>query len=49
MVQETTTPFGQEFKVDWTIPNTAGIQLRTIWEITPISAEPRLITAFLKR
>ncbi len=49
VVQTTTTSFGQEFKVDWTIPDTPGIQLRTIWEITPSSAAPRLITAFLKR
>jgi len=49
VVQEATTPFGQEFKVDWTIPDAPSIQLRTIWEITPNSTQPRLITAFLKR
>lgn len=48
VVQQTVTPFGQEFKVDWTIPDTAGIQLRTIWEIAPHSTQPRLITAFIK-
>lgn len=49
VVQQTSTPFGQEFKVDWTIPNAAGVQLRTIWEIASSATEPRLITAFIKR
>ncbi|MEK0188863.1 DUF6883 domain-containing protein, partial [Microcoleus anatoxicus PTRS2] len=29
VVQENTTDFGQQFKVDWTVPDTAGIELRT--------------------
>ncbi len=48
VVQQSTTPFGEEFKVDWTIPETGGVQLRTIWEIASETAEPRLISAFLK-
>jgi hypothetical protein len=47
VVQENTTDFGQQFKVDWTIPDTAGIELRTIWEITLTNSNPRLISAFL--
>jgi hypothetical protein len=49
VIQQTVTPFGQEFKVDWNIPDTSGVQLRTIWEIAPGATEPRLITAFIKR
>ncbi|MEZ2280476.1 MAG: hypothetical protein ACBR12_26595 [Microcoleus sp.] len=41
------TLFGQQFKVDWTIPDTPGIELRTIWEITRTNSNPRLISAFL--
>ena len=46
--QQKSTPFGQEFKVDWTVPDTDGIELRTIWEITPSNPNPRLISAFIK-
>lgn len=49
VVQQEDTPFGQVFKVDWEIPNTESIQLRTTWEITPDNNFPRLITAFIKR
>jgi hypothetical protein len=49
VTQQTSTPFGQEFKVDWVIPDTAEVRLRTIWEIAPGTTEPRLITAFIKR
>lgn len=48
VVQQTETPFRQEFKVDWLIPETDGVQLRTIWEITSDSTNPRLISAFIK-
>jgi len=48
IVQESTTEFGQQFKVDWIIPQTDNIQLRTIWEITTTKPNPRLITAFIK-
>ncbi len=30
VVQQTETSFGQEFKVDWLVPRTNGIQLRTM-------------------
>ncbi|TAF57438.1 MAG: hypothetical protein EAZ60_06820 [Oscillatoriales cyanobacterium] len=46
-LQENTTDFGQQFKVDWTVPDTAGIELRTIWEITSTNSNPRLISDFL--
>ncbi|MBE9051412.1 hypothetical protein IQ243_13480 [Nostocales cyanobacterium LEGE 11386] len=48
VVQQSTTQFGQQFKVDWIVPDTDGIRLRTIWEITAKNPYPRLITAFLK-
>ena len=48
VVQQNTTEFGQQFKVDWIIPQTDNIQLRTIWEITITKPNPRLITAFIK-
>ena len=48
VIQQSTTPFGEIFKMDWTIPNTANIKLRTIWEISPSNPYPRLISAFIK-
>jgi RNAse (barnase) inhibitor barstar len=48
VIQEDTTDFGQQFKVDWTVPDTSGIELRTIWEVTTTNSNPRLISAFLK-
>jgi hypothetical protein len=48
VIQQNATAFGQQFKVDWIVPNTDGIKLRTIWEITSKNPNPRLITAFLK-
>jgi hypothetical protein len=48
VVQQDTTAFGQQFKVDWIVPNTDGIRLRTIWEVTSQNSNPRLISAFLK-
>lgn len=48
VVQQTVTAFGQEFKVDWTIPGTSNIQLRTIWQLAAKATCPRLITAFIK-
>ncbi len=48
VIQQDATAFGQQFKVDWIVPNTDGIRLRTIWEITSKNPNPRLITAFLK-
>ena len=48
VVQQAVTEFGQQFKVDWTIPEREGTQLRTIWEIGLINPNPRLISAFIK-
>lgn len=48
VVQQDTTAFGQQFKVDWTVLDTEGVQLRTIWEITSTNPNPRLISAFIK-
>ncbi|MBW4571080.1 MAG: hypothetical protein KME31_24605 [Tolypothrix carrinoi HA7290-LM1] len=48
VVQQDTTAFGQQFKVDWIVPDTDGVQLRTIWEITSKNPNPRLIYAFIK-
>ena len=48
VVQQSTTQFGQQFKVDWIVPDTDRIRLRTIWETTTNNPYPRLITAFLK-
>jgi hypothetical protein len=48
VVQQDTTPFGQLFKVDWTILGTQEVQLRTIWEITSTNPNPRLVSAFIK-
>ncbi|MEL6500305.1 MAG: DUF6883 domain-containing protein, partial [Cyanobacteria bacterium J06623_1] len=31
VIQQSTTEFGQQFKVDWTVPQTQNIELRTIW------------------
>lgn len=49
VVEQNAMEFGQVFKVDWTIPDTEGLQLRTTWEIKSASNNPRLITAFIKR
>lgn len=48
VAQQDSTPFGQQFKVDWRVPHPEIIQLRTIWEITLTNPNPRLISAFLK-
>ena len=48
VVQQTATNYGQLFKIDWTIPETGGLQLRTTWEIASAATNPRLITAFVK-
>ena len=47
VIQQNTTEFGQQFKVDWMIPNTNQIKLRTIWEINTTNSNPRLISAFI--
>ncbi|PSB16624.1 hypothetical protein C7B65_21100 [Phormidesmis priestleyi ULC007] len=48
IVQEQVTEFGQEFKLDWTLPDTNAVQLRTIWIIPQDSTEPQLVSAFIK-
>ena len=48
VVQQTATPFGKEFKLDWAIPETENVQLRTLWIIESESDVPRLISAFIK-
>jgi hypothetical protein len=48
IIQENTTEFGRQFKVDWIIPETNNIKLRTIWEISNINCNPRSISAFIK-
>jgi hypothetical protein len=48
VVQENTTEFGRQFKVDWTIPETNSVILRTIWEISHLNSNPRLVSAFIK-
>jgi hypothetical protein len=48
VVQQGATEFGQLLKVDWTIPGTNRIVLRTLWEVTDTNPNPRLISAFIK-
>jgi hypothetical protein len=48
VVQERSTPFGQEFKVDWTIPGLDRVQLRTLWIISSELTIPQLVSAFIK-
>jgi hypothetical protein len=48
IIQENTTEFGRQFKVDWIIPQTNNIEIRTIWEISNTTCNPRLISAFIK-
>jgi hypothetical protein len=48
VVQARTTDFGQEFKLDWRVPDHAALQLRTIWIIPHDSAAPQLVSAFIK-
>ena len=48
VVQELETAFGREFKLDWTIPGTNAIELRTIWILLQGSINPQLVSAFIK-
>ncbi len=48
VVQERLTPFGQEFKVDWTVSGFDQVQLRTLWIISSKSNIPQLVSAFIK-
>jgi hypothetical protein len=47
IIQERETNFGQEFKLDWMIPGTDSVELRTIWIVPPHSIEPQLVSAFI--
>lgn len=48
VIQQSTTEFGRQFKVDWILPERQNIKLRTIWEISNLNSNPRLISAFIK-
>lgn len=48
VVKQDPTDFAIQYKVDWTVPETDGVQLRTIWEIPPENENPRLVSAFIK-
>ncbi|MGC1306958.1 MAG: DUF6883 domain-containing protein [Phormidesmis sp.] len=48
VAQQTSTQFGQLWKVDWAVPSYDQIILRTLWETTSASPLPRLISAFIK-
>ena len=48
VVQELETALGREFKLDWTIPGTDAIELRTIWILSQGSIDPQLVSAFIK-
>ena len=53
VVRQFDTNFGQQFKVDWTVPNSEDIKgnpviLPTIWEIASGGSCPRLVSAFVK-
>ncbi|KKI98296.1 DUF6883 domain-containing protein [Prochlorothrix hollandica] len=48
VAQQSQTPFGSQFKVDWPVPGYENVILRTLWEITEIQPQPRLISAFIK-
>ena len=48
VTQQLSTAFGEQFKVDWIVPNSEQIILRTMWEVPLDSPYPRLISAFIK-
>jgi hypothetical protein len=48
VVQQEQTKFGVLYKVNWQIPGREHLTLRTLWQITADSPNPRLISAFLK-
>ncbi|MCU0569389.1 MAG: hypothetical protein MUF49_22785 [Oculatellaceae cyanobacterium Prado106] len=48
VIQQTTTEFGQLYKVDWVILDQSSMTLRTLWEITSEQPRPRLVSAFLR-
>jgi hypothetical protein len=48
VTKEEETAFGRYYRVDWVVPEKAGIVLRTIWEIAPSEEIPRLVSAFIR-
>jgi hypothetical protein len=48
VAQQAVTPFGQQYKVDWLVPETDNVTLRTIWKLPSNSGAPQLISAFIK-
>ncbi|MEY2978950.1 MAG: DUF6883 domain-containing protein [Prochlorotrichaceae cyanobacterium] len=48
VIQQSQTPFGIQFKVDWPVSGYENVILRTLWEITETQPNPRLISAFIK-
>ncbi|WP_088893589.1 DUF6883 domain-containing protein [Leptolyngbya ohadii] len=48
VTQQNSTEFGQLFKVDWTVPDSGQVVLRTLWEIKSENSNPRLVSAFIK-
>ena len=48
VVQQDSTEFGKLFKVDWLVPGTDAVILRSLWEMKPNQSQPRLISAFIK-
>ncbi len=45
ITQEATTVFGRYYRVDWTIPTRDNAVVRSMWEIAPGEAVPRLPSA----
>lgn len=48
VIQQSSTDFGQLFKVDWSVPDRNQVILRTLWEVTTDYPHPRLVSAFIK-
>ena len=48
VVSQLETNTGQQYKVDWEVPDSDQVILRTIWEIASSSSHPRLVSAFIK-
>jgi hypothetical protein len=48
ITKEARTVWGQYYRVDWVIPSRADVVLRTIWEIAPGEAIPRVVSVFTR-
>jgi hypothetical protein len=48
VTKEENTAFGRYYRLDWTIPATSGVGLRTLWEIASGEETPRLISVFIR-